>query len=72
MENRIADIQMQLDSISEDLTDVSIGILREALDSGATTRPAVDKKLSQARRAVEKASRILGQSIAECLDEVED
>ena len=61
MENRIAEIQMRLESITEELTDVSVDVLRTALESGETTRPAIDKKLGQARRAVEKAARILEQ-----------
>lgn len=62
MENRIADIQMRLESIAEELTDVSVDILRSALEEGATSRPAIDKKLTQARRAVEKAARALEQA----------
>jgi hypothetical protein len=69
MENRIADIQMRLESISEELTDVSVEVLRTALESGESTRPAMDKKLSQARRAVEKAARALEQSIAPEVDD---
>jgi hypothetical protein len=59
MENRIADIRVRLESISEELTDVSIEVLRSAVEAGETRRPAVDKKLGQARRAVEKAARLL-------------
>ena len=63
MEHRIAEIQAKLESIGEELTDVSVEVLREAVAEGATTRPAVDKKLSQARRAVEKAARLLEQAV---------
>ena len=69
MENRIAEIQMRLESITEELTDVSVDVLRTALESGETTRPAIDKKLGQARRAVEKAARILEQVNAPESDE---
>ncbi|MGI9599334.1 MAG: hypothetical protein ACR2QK_24435 [Acidimicrobiales bacterium] len=65
MENRIADIQSRLTSITEELTEVSVDLLRSALEAGETTRPAMDKKLSQARRAVEKAARLLEQEPAE-------
>ncbi len=59
MENRIADIHSRLTSIGEDLTEVSVDLLRSALEDGETKRPPLDKKLSQARRAVEKAARLL-------------
>jgi hypothetical protein len=59
MDNRIADIRARLESITEELTDVSIEVLRAAVEAGETRRPAMDKKLSQARRAVEKAARLL-------------
>lgn len=59
MENRITDIRMRLESITEELTDISVELLREAVEAGESTRPPMDKKLSQARRAVEKATRLL-------------
>lgn len=61
MENRIADIHMRLESIAEELTDASIDLLRSAVEAGESKRPTADKKLSQARRAVEKAARLLEQ-----------
>jgi hypothetical protein len=64
MENRIAGVQAKLESIAEELTDISVEVLREAVDAGERSRPAVDKKLSQARRAVEKAARALELAIA--------
>lgn len=59
MENRIAEIRARLESIAEELTDLSVDVLRSALEQGETQRPAIDKQLSQARRAVEKAARTL-------------
>ena len=59
MENRIADIQARLTGIVEELTDISVDVLREAVEAGETRRPEIDKRLSQARRAVEKAARLL-------------
>ncbi len=58
-ENRIADIQSRLAGIGEELTDVSVDLLRQAVEEGEGKRPALDKKLGQARRAVEKAARLL-------------
>lgn len=68
MENRIAEIRHDLESIAESLTDVSMEILRSALEAGETSRPALDKKISQARRAVEKAARLLEQTAADHRD----
>lgn len=65
MEDRIADIRSRLESITEELTEVSVDLLRSAIEAGETARPPIDKKLSQARRAVEKAARLLDQESAE-------
>ncbi len=59
MDHRIADIHLRLTSIAEELTDVSVDILREAVEAGEGKRPEIDKRLSQARRAIEKAARAL-------------
>ena len=59
MNDEIDEIRAQLDDIAERLADLSIDVLREAVEEGATSRPPVEKTLSQARRAVEKASRLL-------------
>lgn len=64
MENRIAGVQAKLESIADELTDISVEVLREAVDAGERSRPVIDKKLSQARRAVEKAARALEQATA--------
>jgi len=58
-EPRVQEICAQLESISEALGDVSFDLLREAVEKGASKRPAADKKLAQARRAVDKAARLL-------------
>lgn len=45
----------QLQLIAEELNDVAMGLLTEAISSGAKSRPVDEKHISQARRAVEKA-----------------
>jgi DNA-binding ferritin-like protein len=45
----------ELESIAERMTDLSMSILSNAIETGATSRPAEEKRVSQARRAVEKA-----------------
>ncbi len=61
-DDRLEDLRNELTSISERLQDLSIDILREAVDRGETTRPAIDKTLAPARRAVDKAVRTLERS----------
>jgi len=58
-DDRLAELRNELASISERLQDLSIDILREAVDRGETTRPAIDKTLAATRRAVDKAVRTL-------------
>ena len=45
----------KLTSIAEELNDVAMGILSDAISEGKTDRPPLEKKVSQARRTVEKA-----------------
>lgn len=59
--SQIADLQGRLASIGEDLTDLAMDRLREAIDAGADKAPASEKKLTQARRAIEKAIMLLEQ-----------
>ena len=49
----------RLESIVADLDELAFDRLREAAADGATSRPADDKELVKARRAVEKAADIL-------------
>ena len=59
MNDQLADISDELEAISERLGDISIQLLRDAVESGETKRPTLDKTVSQARRAVDKAARLL-------------
>lgn len=56
--NRFDDLADRLEQIAADLDDRAFTVLREAAASGAG-RLADDKRLMQARRAVEKALRLL-------------
>lgn len=49
----------RLEQIVADLDEVAFDRLREAAADGATERPASDKELAKARRAVEKAAHVL-------------
>lgn len=65
-DERYDDIVARLQGISEELGDLSISTLRDAIESGQTSRPAEEKVLSQARRAVDKAITLLdGRSVTD-------
>lgn len=51
----------RLESVAADLDEISFDRLREAVADGEVARPAADKKLMQARRAIEKAAGVLRQ-----------
>jgi hypothetical protein len=51
----------RLESIAADLDELAFDRLREAVAEGEVERPADDKKLMQARRAIEKAAAVLRQ-----------
>ena len=51
----------RLESVAADLDEIAFDRLREAVADGEVTRPADDKKLMQARRAIEKAAAVLRQ-----------
>lgn len=51
----------RLETIAADLDEMAFDRLREAVADGEVARPADDKKLMQARRAIEKAAAVLRQ-----------
>jgi hypothetical protein len=55
---RLSEIASDIASISERLDEISFDVLREASAEGRG-RPEVDKTLTQARRALEKARHLL-------------
>lgn len=55
----VGSVADRLESIVADLDELAFDRLREAAADGATSRPADDKELVKARRAVEKAAGIL-------------
>jgi hypothetical protein len=56
---RQEELAERLDAIAEELSDLALDVLRQAVDRGDAARPADEKRLSQARRAVEKAAHLL-------------
>jgi len=61
MMGEYASLVERLESIAADLDEMAFDRLREAVADGEATRPADDKKLMQARRAIEKAAGVLRQ-----------
>lgn len=57
--SELAALAEQLSDIGERLDEMAFDELREAAAEGATTRPQNDKRLMQARRAIEKAAHLL-------------
>lgn len=49
----------RLEAVVADLDEMAFDQLREAVADGETARPANDKQLMQARRAIEKAVGVL-------------
>ena len=54
----VEDIRIRLETIAEELADLALDALREAVESGAT-KSEVERKLTRARTAVHKAARLL-------------
>lgn len=52
----------RLAGIAEELDELAFDRLREAVADGEVERPANDKRLMQARRAIEKAAHLLRRS----------
>jgi len=53
------DIRQRLEGISDELADLALERLRESIDAGGTELPVDERRLTRARRAVEKAIGIL-------------
>jgi hypothetical protein len=57
----VAELVERLESIAADLDELAFDRLREAVADGEVVRPPDDKRLMQARRAIEKAAGVLRQ-----------
>ena len=61
MAGEFQDIRARLEVISEELADLALERLRESIDAGGSELPVDERRLSRARRAVEKAVAILSE-----------
>lgn len=59
MAGEFEDIKARLEGIAEELADLAIVRLRESIDAGGSEIPVDEKRLTRARRAVEKAINLL-------------
>jgi hypothetical protein len=55
------DVRRRLEAIAEELADLAIERLRESIDAGGTELPVDERRLTRARRAVERAVGILAE-----------
>ena len=59
MAGEFDDIRRRLEAIAEELGDLAIERLRESIDAGGSELPVDERRLTRARRAVEKAVTVL-------------
>ena len=61
MAGEFQDIRARLEQIAEELADLAMERIRESIDAGGTELPVDEKRISRARRAVEKAAAVLAE-----------
>ena len=61
MAGEFDDVRRRLEAIAEELADLAIERLRESIDAGGTELPVDERRLTRARRAVERAVAILAE-----------
>ena len=59
MAGEFDEIRGRLEGIADELADLAIVRLRESIDAGGTEYPIDERRLTRARRAVEKAIHLL-------------
>lgn len=59
MAGEFEDIRIKLEAIGEELAELAIQRLQESIDAGGTELPVDERRLTRARRAVEKAVNLL-------------
>ncbi|CAB4337770.1 MAG: hypothetical protein F2947_02715 [Actinobacteria bacterium] len=61
MSGEFEELRGRLETIAEELADLAIIRLRESIDAGGHELPVDEKRLTRARRAVEKAIVLLSE-----------
>ena len=59
MAGEFDEIRGRLEGIAEELADLAIVRLRESIDAGGQEYPVDEKRLTRARRAIEKAIHLI-------------
>jgi hypothetical protein len=59
MAGEFDDIRKRLEGIADELADLAMERLRESIDAGGSELPIDERRLTRARRAVEKAVHLL-------------
>ena len=59
MAGEFDELRARLEVIAEELADLAIFRLRESIDAGGTELPVDERRLTRARRAVDKAVALL-------------
>lgn len=59
MAGEFDEIRSRLEAIAEEMADLALVRLRESIDAGGSEIPVDEKRLTRARRAVEKAANLL-------------
>jgi hypothetical protein len=57
----VAELRERLLAIADELADLALDRLREAVAGDDTVSPVHERRLTRARRAVEKAAALLGE-----------
>ena len=65
MAGEFEEIRSRLEGIAEELADLALARLRDSIDAGGHELPVDERRLTRARRAVEKAIALLGDDTAE-------
>lgn len=61
MAGEFDDIRQRLEGIAEELADLAISRLRDSIDAGGHELPVDERRLTRARRAVDKAVHLLAE-----------
>ncbi len=61
MAGEFDEVRERLEAIAEELADLAIVRLRESIDAGGHELPVDEKRLTRARRAVQKAIDLLDE-----------
>jgi len=61
MAGEFDEIRARLEIIAEELADLALARLRDSIDAGGHELPVDEKRLTRARRAVEKAIHLLDE-----------